>query len=123
MLPRTATTEMPPTIERRKRLRVSLHLELQLFRQLESEPIDSKTENLSSEGFYCLTDVPVRQGEHLGCLIMVPSLDPRAPDATLGLHCRIRVVRVDGSVNGKPHGIGCRIEAYSIMKFDSAPAA
>lgn len=97
--------------ERRKRLRVDLHLNVRLTRP-GSRPIESRTRNLSSEGFYCLSPEPLTLGEELDCMILIPAEDPKFRDDALGLECRARVVRVEKSEREGFFGIGCHMQDY-----------
>jgi hypothetical protein len=55
-----------------------VHWPVRLFRQSGGKPIESTTENLSSEGVYCLSTKAFKTGERLRCEIVIPK-------ATLGL--------------------------------------
>ena len=96
--------------DRRKRKRVALHWPLRLFRQPEGQSIESTTEDLSSEGLYCITSKPFKPGERLQCEIVLP--------ATLGLEspivleCHVTIRRVEYLQRG--FGLGCHIEDYSL---------
>jgi len=95
--------------DRRKRKRVALHWPVRLFRQ-PGRPVESITENLSSEGLYCITAEPFKRGERLQCQIVIP--------ATLGLEspmvleCHVTIRRVE--YLGSGFGLGCHIEDYSL---------
>jgi hypothetical protein len=66
------TAAMASSSDRRKRKRASLHWPVRLFRQSGKPPVESTTENLSSEGLYCITREPFKRGEHLQCMIVIP---------------------------------------------------
>ena len=77
-------------------------------------PVSSETENISSEGFYCLCPEPFTIGEELECTISIPSRS--GTDGTkLILECRVRVVRVETYTADGPVGIGFHIETFSVM--------
>ena len=97
--------------ERRKRVRVDLHWTVLLTRKAGKTPIETRTENLSSDGFYCFSSEPLTPGEQLDCVIIVPI----RREETLWLECRIGVVRVEIAPPGTGYGVGCRIEDYRIM--------
>src|SRR4051794_37975293 len=64
--------------DRRKRARTRLHWPVLMFRHKHgSNAVESTTRDLSSGGFYCLTDVPLTEGEDLVCSIKVPTHDPQ----------------------------------------------
>ncbi len=98
--------------ERRSRLRTPVHWPVTFFRPDSPERVESSTLNLSSEGFYCLTDVPFAPGEHILALLHAPSCHPAERDATRVLRCQVRVLRVE-PLDGR-YGIACRIEDYQL---------
>jgi PilZ domain len=96
--------------DRRKRSRVPLHWTMRLFTQPGKPPAESVTENLSSEGLYCITKERFKPGQRLQCEIVIP--------ATLGvespvvIECHVTVRRVEPLHGG--FGLGCHIEDYSL---------
>src|SRR2546421_4125006 len=61
--------------DRRKYKRVPLHWPVRLFRQsgkLLVEVVEGTTENLSTEGLYCITRERFGTGERLQCEIVIP---------------------------------------------------
>ena len=74
--------------------------------------MESRTRNVSSEGFYCLCPELLVPGEELECVILIPAEDPKFREDALGLQCRARVVRVEKSDREGLFGIGCRMEDY-----------
>ena len=96
----------------RKRKRVAVHWPVRLWRQRETAPIESTTENLSSEGLYCITKEPFRTGEHLQCEIVILGESFGSPEPFLRLQCHITVKRVEHVHQG--FGLGCQIEDYSL---------
>jgi PilZ domain-containing protein len=96
--------------DRRKRPRVALHWPVRLFKQPGILPAESITENLSSEGLYCITKEPFKPGERLQCEIVIPTtLGLEAPAV---LECHVTVRRVESLRGG--FGLGCHIEDYSV---------
>jgi len=97
--------------ERRKRKRVAVHWPVRLFEPIGRKSVESTTENLSSEGFYCLSSRTFKIGERLRCEIVIPV-------ATLGLEgpivleCQVTVRRVEELERW--FGLGCHIEDYSV---------
>ncbi len=106
-----------PPVERRRRARSSVQWRVSLFRRHFAEPVEAKTDNLSSEGFYCSTDKTFTPGERLLALLHVPSHNPSAYESTCKLKCDAQVVRVDAG-NGA-FGVACRIEDYTLVPTDS----
>src|SRR5437879_10454168 len=103
---------MASSSNRRKRKRVSLHLPVRLFQQTGRPPVESTTENLSSEGLYCITREPFKRGEHLQCEIVIPEESFGSPEPFLRLQCHVTVKRVENVHHG--FGLGCHIEDYSL---------
>src|SRR5258706_13064376 len=90
--------------DRRKRKRVALHWPVRLFRQ-EGQSVKSTTENLSSEGLYCITREPFKRGERLQCEIVIPGESPGSPEPFLRLQCHVTVRRVEHL--HRSFGLGC----------------
>ena len=97
--------------DRRKRPRVVLHWPVRLFRQSEGPSVESTTENLSSEGLYCMTSEPFKPGERLQCEIIVPAAG-LGLEAPVVLECHVTVRRAEYLERG--FGLGCHIEDYSL---------
>ena len=97
--------------DRRNRKRVAVHWPVRLFRRSGGKPIDSTTENLSSEGLYCVSRKAFKTSEGLRCEIVIPK-------ATLGLdvpvvlECQVTVRRVERVESY--FGLGCHIDDYSV---------
>src|SRR5258706_1333503 len=96
----------------RKRKRVAVHWPVRLWRQSGNPPVESITENLSSEGLYCITQEPFRTGERLQCEIVIPGDSFGSPEPFLRLRCHITIIRVEPVHRG--FGLGCHIEDYSV---------
>jgi len=94
--------------DRRKRKRVAVHWRVRLFRQPE-QWVDTTTENLSSEGLYCICQEPFKPGESLGCEFW--------PLRNLYSDCKVR--RLEHLTEG--FGLGCHIEDYAVATAFSAP--
>jgi hypothetical protein len=102
---------MASSDDRRKRKRVSLHWPVRLFRQSGKLPVESTTENLSSEGLYCISQEPFKQGERLQCMIVIPETVVGLESPIL-LECQVTIRRVENLRHG--FGLGCHIEDYSL---------
>ena len=103
--------------ERRRRIRVPLKCAIYLSRIGDTHPLQSKTANLSCDGFYCNVDEPFTPGERLDCDIVMPAW--QAPADSFVIHCRAQVLRLERRGTGPEYGIACRIEDYSIKHWDS----
>ena len=108
-------------IERRKRVRTRLHWPVLMFRDRpDSDAIESVTRDLSSSGFYCLTRVPLNEGEQLICSIKIPTHDPHGKHLERTLECRVHVMRVVPQESGDSFGVACRIEDYHLSHIHAA---
>jgi hypothetical protein len=92
-----------------------------LFRDAPAAVVDTVTENLSSDGFYCLTAVPFVPGDIRFCTLTAPACDPEDSRGMILVECRVRVVRVQALSERGLFGMGCRIEDYHVAL--PAPAA
>jgi PilZ domain len=98
--------------DRRKHKRVALHWPVRISRKPGTRLINSTMQNLSSEGFYCITAEPFTIGERLQCAIVLP-VEIVASGTTVGLQCHLTVRRVENLQEG--FGLGCQIEDYSLL--------
>jgi hypothetical protein len=110
------TTGLDNPTERRRRPRLRLRLPVYFFREGGQEPLPATTLNISSEGFYCLSNVAFKLGQVLGCLLVVPTHDPDARERKTGLDCRVRVVRVSNLEIDHLFGVACQIEDYHFLQ-------
>lgn len=99
--------------ERRKRKRIALHWPVRLFRDPAAPSVESTTENLTSNGFYCISKEPFELGERLECIIAIPAGSFGYNESPIRLQCRVRVARVEGQQEG--FGLGCYIEDYDLL--------
>ncbi len=99
--------------ERRKRKRVALHWPVRLFRDLAAPSVESTTENLTSNGFYCVSREPFQLGERLECIIAIPAGSFGYAESPIRLQCRVRVTRIEDQNEG--FGLGCYIEDYDLL--------
>ncbi|PYT85981.1 MAG: hypothetical protein DMG36_26995 [Acidobacteria bacterium] len=107
--------------DRRKHKRVPLHWPVRLFRQSGKplvEVVEGTTENLSTEGLYCITRERFRTGERLQCEIVIPGESFGSPEPFLRLQYHITVKRVEHVHRGL--GLGCHIEDYSLTRSQPA---
>jgi hypothetical protein len=99
--------------ERRRHPRLRLSYLLRLFRPGQPVAIEIKTEDLSCDGFYCISDRPVLLHERIECELLIPG-EPRESD--LVLCCRAEVVRVTEDPLELRFGVACRFEAYTVNR-------
>lgn len=101
--------------ERRRSRRAPLHWTLYLAYNGAAPPFRSRTRDISSDGFYCLLDHPIRVGDQFECDIVVPTHACQSPEEVFYLRCRAQAVRVEKIGAGAEFGLGCRIEDYSLI--------
>ena len=117
-----AKLENQPTSERRKRARNDLHWSVLLFRSEPAGVVESLTRDLSSSGFYCVTDVAFTPGERIVCSLKIPTHDPTGKHLLRRLECKVRVMRVEPKGSDGPFGLACQIEDYHFMRLHAEPA-
>ena len=93
--------------DRRKRKRMALRWPLRLSRRPGKWSVESTTENLSSEGLFCVTKKPFKPGERLQCEMVTPGESFGSAEASLRLKCFVTVRRVEYLHSG--FGLGCHI--------------
>jgi len=112
--------------ERRRRARVQVHWPLFFLLPDVTRSIETVTENLSSDGFYCVANRAFVPGEVLSCVLSVPTHNPNGGEQIRAVRCWIRVIRVESLTEDGSYGVGCRIEDYRFVtnsgREDSLPA-
>jgi len=88
-----------------------------------STGIEAVTDDLSSEGFYCLAASPFVPGEVRICTLRVPANDPDDLSLAIPVQCRVRVVRVEALSEQGLFGVGCRIDDYWVHPPAGADSA
>ncbi len=109
--------------ERRRRVRVQVHWPVYFWGGRFSEVIESVTQDLSCDGFYCLSKVPFIPGETLNCHIKMPPHQRSGQEPPRVLDCRIRVVRIEPRSSEGYFGVGCRMEEYRLVYASDTVAA
>ena len=106
--------------ERRRRPRVRLTYSLRLRRPGEASLTETRTEDISCEGFFCVTDRSFCSGETLQCELVIPSEQQgQAVVQEMILRCRADVVRVVPRDDYTGFGIACRVADYTITDWAS----
>jgi len=118
-----ATTLEPVAgrVERRRWVRTRLHWHVQFFGLGETGNVETTTQNLSSQGFYCISPVPSVPGERFICTLKVPAHQPDSADRLLSMECQVRILRVDPAEGS--YGFACQIEEYQFLHKSSAMSA
>jgi hypothetical protein len=107
----------PVRVEHRRRARIQVHWPV-LFLSTGSAggaPIETITENLSSDGFYCLCTTQLPLGEPLMCSLKIPTYEPAGKHTVRTLECKIQVTRIEPHAERGLFGIACRIEDYHFV--------
>jgi hypothetical protein len=108
----------PEAEERRQRPRFNVHWTVYIFSKDGARPIESRTKNLSSSGFYCFLQEPLSIGDRLRCQIMVPSDSSNRSHGIISLQSWAKVLRVEPLDSGA-FGVACLIEDYSVLRSRS----
>jgi PilZ domain len=96
--------------DRRKRVRTGLHWPI-LFVRDDLEAVKTTTQNLSSEGFYYVSEQAFDLGDTLVCRLQIPTHRNSGEQKARTLECQVQVVRVERQDDGH-FGIACRIQDY-----------
>jgi hypothetical protein len=75
--------------------------------------VDTKTEDLSCEGFSCVSERPFSLYQVLDCELVIAAEELNHP-TVLVLRCRVQVVRVEPNGAEGTFGLACRLEDYMI---------
>ncbi len=77
--------------------------------------IETKTENVSCDSFYFVSDRPFTLNERLNCELLIPGDEASSvPDDGLRLYCNVRVVRVVSKGFQLGFGVACELEEYTV---------
>ena len=86
---------------------------VRLVRTKGAPAVETVTENLSLDGFYCLSDEPFQVGDLLECVLALPALDIGYHEKPVRLRCRVKVIRVERA--GPRFGLACKIEDTALV--------
>jgi hypothetical protein len=103
------------TGERRLRPRLGLRCGIQLCRVGDLVIVKTKTDNLSVEGFYCISDEAFAPGDRLECNVFIPADDTGFRGPHVVLRRLARVVRVEVRGLNPGFGIACQFEDRPII--------
>jgi hypothetical protein len=104
----------PPLSERRKHERLALRLPVRFGGTDTSPTISCFTENISSNGFYCVTPETLVPGEQRDVHLLLPARGYTRSGADVDLKCQVRVVRIEQTSGGPGFGVACQIEKYAL---------
>lgn len=111
---------LPPSlageaVDRRRRPRLKLAYPLRLCVVSSGSWIETKTEDLSCEGFFCFTESVLSLRDKVECELIIPADEERPTlKEDIVLHCRAEVVRVVRRTSDSSFGVGFRISDYTI---------
>jgi hypothetical protein len=112
LLPRVSTGD---ALDRRRRPRFRLAYPVRLRQPGEIVGVETKTEDLSCEGFFCLSERLFSSYQTLECeLIIAGDLLGQPIEHVMVIHCRAEVVRVVPRGRGAAFGVACRFADYTI---------
>jgi hypothetical protein len=109
---------MALSFDRRKRKRVPVHWPVQFVGQARTRQAKATTENLSSEGFYCISRKAFKLGERVECEIAFPAGTIGPQETPVRIQCHVTIKRVERLSRG--FGLGCHIEDYKLATGSSA---
>lgn len=102
--------------ERRRRTRLQVHWPVCFRGASLAAEVRATTSNLSSDGFYCLSQIPLVPGAILTCELNIPAYGPDFPLQELSLECSVRIVRIDSANDDGSFGIACQIADYHLAQ-------
>jgi PilZ domain len=113
LLPKVTVGDTP---DRRRRPRVRLAYPVRLIQPGLDVRVETKTEDLSCEGFFCISERVFSPHETLECELVIPGGKPSqpAPERDMVLRCRAEVVRVEPQSRSGAFGVACRFADYTI---------
>ena len=100
-------------VERRKYKRLPLRLPVRFIGDRVSAT-SCITENISGQGFYCVSPDPFIPGDRLEVELLLPAHNAGHCEKRVRLKCQAQVVRIDPTWLGRGFGIGCRIETFAL---------
>lgn len=112
------------TTERRGQSRTNLRVPLFLLPTGWLRPIQTETENVSMDGFFCHTQEAFAPGDQLKFLLLLPAAIQEAePSRATCLQGFAEVVRVVACASGYGFSIGCRLSGYRVLTNAELSAA
>ena len=100
-------------VERRKQRRLALCWHIRLSSPTRGT-IETKSENLSSRGFYCVLEDPLVPGNMLDCILTVPKYGATGLGTIGSIECQVEVVRVEARGAETGFGVACRILDFKL---------
>jgi hypothetical protein len=114
LLPRTVTDKAS---DRRGRPRFKLAYPVRLWQSGQATRVETKTEDLSCEGFFCVSERAFAAHETLECELVISGDNPGQPvERDMVLRCRAEVVRVVPLGSRGLCGVACRFADYTVFQ-------
>lgn len=99
--------------ERRSRERIPVQIPVTITATETNLPARGQTRDLSSNGIFFYTDFPIRQGNNVEMVLILP------PELTSGkkrwVCCQATVVRVEDNLDGKKHGVAAEVREMQFL--------
>jgi hypothetical protein len=112
LLPKALTGDAP---DRRRRPRLRLAYAIRLHRPGGEALVETKTHDLSCEGFFCIADRAFSPHDKVECELVIPTGRPdQLFEQDIILRCRAEVVRVEWQGSGGAFGVACRFADYTL---------
>jgi hypothetical protein len=103
------------TLDRRKRTRAQVHWPLSFMLAGTPEVVQTVTQDLSSDGFYCVAKARFIPGETVDCMLALPTPNRHGGTGASLVFCKVRVIRVEVTAEGGRYGAGCQIIDYRFV--------
>ena len=103
-----------PNTDRRLYRRLNLHCRLRLSATAIGT-VTTRTENLSSRGFYCILETPLVPGDVVTCDIAIPNYGTQDRGVS-SIACQAEVIRVEAVGTEPGFGVACRILDFTFAK-------
>ena len=103
-------------VERRRDRRLGLRWSMLVSSQA-SGRVETRTENLSSGGFYFVLENPLAPGERIECDLTVPNSGRGHKGGIVGsIHCQAEVLRVEALGTDPGFGVACKILDFKFTR-------
>lgn len=108
--------------DRRRMQRMPLRWRVLLTRASGKQGVvETETENLSSQGFYCISEEPFGVGERLCCVFSPPARSFGHAGPAMLMRCIAEVMRSEP--RGVGAGLGCRINEFEFRLVEGGEGA
>jgi hypothetical protein len=112
LLPKLVTGDAP---DRRRRPRLKLAYAIRLRRPGGEVLVETRTQDLSCEGFFYMSERAFLPHDKLECELVIPGDKPEQwLEQDIVLRCRAEVVRVEWQGSGGGFGVACRFADYTL---------